>query len=168
MGQMDENMDKLMELFFDFPNNKFTLREISRATKIPKSTVQNYLAKLKSDGLATKENQASNTRFFKVKKINYFIEKIYNSGLIEHLNKIFAPSCIILFGSFRKGDSVKESDVDIFIETTKKIEPDLSDFEEKLKHKIQIFRETDINRLPPRLFNNIINGIKLEGYFKIK
>ena len=165
---MDKNMDKILGLFFEFPNQKFTLREIARTTKIPKSTVQNYLIKLKSEGLVTKDNQASNTRFFRVKKINYFIEKICASGLIEHLNKIFTPSCIILFGSFRKGDSAKESDIDIFVETTKKIEPDLSDFEEKLKHKIQIFKETNVNKLPPRLFNNIINGIKLEGFFKVR
>ena len=78
------------------------------------------------------------------------------------------PSCIVLFGSFRKGDSVNESDIDIFIETARNLKPDLSEFEEKLKHKIQIFKETDINKLPPRLFNNVINGIKLEGFFKIR
>lgn len=168
MGQMDENMDKILELFFEFPNQKFTIRGMAKMTKIPKSTVQNYLAELKSIGLVTKDNQASNTRFFKIKKVNYFIEKIYAYGLINYLNEVFSPSCIILFGSFRKGDSVKESDIDIFIETTKKIEPDLSKFEEKLKHKVQIFKETNINELPPRLFNNVINGIKLEGFFKVK
>lgn len=161
-------MDKILEIFFEFPNQKFTIRSIAKITKIPKSTVQNYLSKLKSAGFVTKDNQASNTRLFKIKKINYFIEKIYSSGLIEHLTKVFAPSCIILFGSFRKGDSVSESDIDIFVETTRKIEPELSSFEEKLKHKIQIFKETDVNKLPTRLFNNVINGIKLEGFFKVR
>ena len=122
---MDEKMDKILELFFEFPNQSFTIREIAKMTKMPKSTAHNYLAKLKSEGLVAKDNQASNTKFFKIKKINNFIEKIYASGLIEHLNKTFVPSCIILFGSFRKGDSVKESDIDIFIETTKKTKPDL-------------------------------------------
>lgn len=165
---MDEKMDKILELFFEFPSQKFTIREVAKITRIPKSTVQNYLEKIKSVGLATSENKASNTKFFKIKKINYFIEKIYASGLIGHLNKIFAPSCVILFGSFRKGDSVKESDIDIFMETTKKTDADLGKFEGKLKHRIQLFRETDINKLPPKLLNNVVNGIKLEGYFKIK
>ena len=138
---MDKNMDKIFELFFECPNKKFTIREVAKITKIPKSTVQNYLAELKSAELVTKDSQASNTRLFKIKKINYFIEKAYTSGLIGYLNEVFAPSCIILFGSFRKGDSVKESDIDIFIETAKKIEPELSEFEKKLKHKIQIFKE---------------------------
>lgn len=168
MGQIDKNLDKILEVFFEFSDRKFTIREIAKITKIPKSTVLNHLKRLKSEGMVTKDNKSTNTRLFKVKKTNYFIEKIYTSGLIEYLNKTFTPSCIILFGSFRKGDFVKESDIDIFIETTKEAEPNLSDFEEKLKHRIQIFREKDINKLPPRLFNNIINGIKLEGFFKVK
>jgi len=161
-------MDKILELFFEFPNEKFTIRYIAKKTKIPKSTVHKYLKKLKSMDLITKDNQDSNKRFFKIKKINYFIEKIYTSGLIEHLNKFYVPSCIILFGSFRKGDSVSSSDIDIFLETTKKKETSLKKFEEKLKHNIQIFKETSINKLPPRLLNNVVNGIKLEGFFKIK
>ena len=168
MGQMDENMDRILELFFEFPSQTFTIRGIAKITKVPKSTVQGYLAKLKSAGLMTIDNQASNTRFFKVKKINYFIEKIYASGLIEHIIDVFVPSCIILFGSFRKGDSVKESDIDIFVEAARKVEPDLSKFEKILKDKIQIFKEGNIDNLPPRLFNNVVNGIKLEGFFKIK
>ena len=33
---------------------------------------------------------------------------------------------------------------------------------------IQLFREKNINDLPDRLFNNIVNGIKLSGFFKIR
>ena len=168
MGQMDKNMDKILELFFEQPNKKFTIRSIAKITSIPKSTVHNYLAKLKSEKLVTKDNQGSNTKLFKVKKINYFLEKMHTTGLIDYLGNVFTPSCIILFGSFRKGDSVRDRDIDIFLETTKKIEPDLSKFEEKLKHKIQIFKETNIKKLQPRLFNNVVNGIKLEGFFKVK
>ena len=168
MGHMDKNMDKILEVFFEYPNKRFTIRGIAKITSIPKSTVQNYLIELKSEGLVTKDNQASNTRLFKIKKINYFIEKLYTSGLIKYLDGFFTPSCIILFGSFRKSDSVSDSDIDIFIETTKKIDPDLSKFEEKLKHKIQIFKEISIKKLQPRLFNNVVNGIKLEGFFKVK
>src|SRR3989338_6328017 len=166
MGQVDEKMDKILELFFEVPDRKFAVRQIAKITKIPKSTVQNYLIKLKSIGLVTKDNRASNTRLFKIKKTNYFIEKLYTSDLIEHLNTVFSPSCIILFGSFRKGDYVKNSDVDLFIETTKKAEPNLEKFERKLKHKLHISKDSDINNINksnPRLFNNIINGIKLEG-----
>ena len=168
MGQMDKNMDSIMELFFEFPNERLTIRQIAKKTRIPKSTVHKYLVKLKSAGLINKDNLASDTRLFKIKKIHYFIEKIYSSGLIEQLNRFYAPSCIILFGSFRKGDSASGSDIDLFLETTKKEDASLKEFEEKLRHKIQIFREASINKLPLKLFNNVVNGIKLEGFFKIR
>ena len=54
------------------------------------------------------------------------------------------------------------------METIKKTMPPLNVFEKKLGHKIQLFTEADINNLPDRLFNNVINGIKLEGFFKIR
>ena len=50
---------------------------------------------------------------FKIKKINYFIERIVASGLIDFLVENLNPSCVILFGSIRKGESVRESDIDL-------------------------------------------------------
>ena len=47
----------------------------------------------------------------------------------------------------------------------------LQKYEKMLKHKIHLMKDTDINNVKknnPRLFNNIINGIKLEGFFKVK
>jgi predicted nucleotidyltransferase len=73
-----------------------------------------------------------------------------------------------LFGSLRKGDSVKDSDIDIFIESSVKKNIELKKFEKKLNHNIQLFIENKINDLPNHLFNNVVNGIKLYGSFKIK
>ncbi len=168
MGQKSEKLDKILELFYEFPSKRFTVRSISNKTKIPKSTVQDYLNKLKEQELVTKENTASNSGLFKMVKRQYWIRQLFKAGIIDYLKKELVPSCIILFGSFAKSESVKESDIDIFIETPKKAKLDLSRFEKKLNHKIQIFAEKDINNLPDRLFNNVINGIKLAGFFKIK
>ena len=112
MGLKTEKLDKILELFYEHPRTKFTIREIAKKTKIPKSTVQKYIERLKKKELITKENQATPSPLFKIKKINYFIEKIAASGLLEELIQQLNPSCIILFGSFRKGDSEKESDID--------------------------------------------------------
>jgi predicted nucleotidyltransferase len=68
----------------------------------------------------------------------------------------------------RKGDYHQESDIDLFIETIKRQEINLTSFEKKLRHKIQLFKEPNIEHLPKELFNNIINGIKLSGYIKLK
>jgi predicted nucleotidyltransferase len=82
--------------------------------------------------------------------------------------KTLNPSCIILFGSIRKGESDKTSDIDIFVESSVKKSLDLSKFEKKIGHKIDLFIESDLKNLNSNLFNNVINGIKLYGSFKIK
>jgi len=168
MGQKSIDMDKIMGLFYEFPNQRFTIRKIALKTKIPRSTVHKYLSELKKQGLIARDNQPFTSELFKTKKIFFYIEKIIKSGLLEYLSEELNASCIILFGSFRKGDSVKDSDVDLFVESLVKKKVDLSIFEKKLGHNIQLFVEENINKLPDRLLNNVVNGIKLKGVFKIK
>lgn len=166
MGQKSTDMDRILELLYENPGREFTVREISKTTKIPKSTVHKYLNELKKDKIIER-NQASDSGIFKIRKINFFTEKLIRSGLISYLEKELMPSCIILFGSFRKGESEKDSDIDLFIETHSKKKLNIKKFEKKLKHNIQLFIEEDINNLQPHLFNNVVNGIKLSGSFKI-
>ncbi len=166
MGQNKEN--QILELFYENPNQKFTIREISKITKIPRATAHRIIESLKKQELINKENSANENLLFKTKKINFFIEKIVSSGLIEEIINKLNPSCIILFGSIRKGESIKESDIDLFAESQIKKGANLSKFEKKLKHKIQLFVESDINKLQKNLFNNIINGIKLYGSLNLK
>lgn len=166
MGQKREN--QILELFYESPNQRFTIREISKITKIPRATAHRIIESLKEQELINKENLANENLLFKTKKINFFIERIVSSGLIEELINKLNPSCIILFGSIRKGESIKESDIDLFIESQIKREANLSKFEKELKHKIQLFVESDINKLQKNLFNNVINGIKIYGSLNLK
>ena len=158
----------VLEVFYEHPNKSFTVREIAKLTGVPRATVHKELINLKRNRLLSKENKAESNLAFRTKKINYFIEKIANSGLIGELIDKLNPSCIILFGSIRKGDSVKESDIDLFIESSIKKHISLVKFEKKLKHKIQLFIESNISELNDELFNNVVNGIKLFGSFKIR
>lgn len=166
MGQNTE--ERILEIFYENPGRDFTVREISKLTRLPRSTVHKYLTLLKKQKILTSENRAAESILFKTKKTNFFIEKIVKSGLVEEITSHLNPSCIILFGSIRKGDSNKESDIDIFIETSIKKDINLGTFEKILKHKIQIFSENKIHNFQENLFNNIVNGIKLYGNIKIK
>ena len=166
---MDKEIEnKILELFYEYPEKEFTIREIAKLTKVPRATTHKYIFELKKEGIITKDNKANLSLFFKIKKTNYFIEKIAESELIEYLVDKLNPSAIILFGSIRKGESVKESDIDLFIESQLDNKIDVSGFEKKLKHKIQFFIEPNINKLQDNLFNNVINGIKIYGNIKIK
>lgn len=164
----NQKWDKLLEVIFEYPNKEFTIREISKLTKIPISSIQRYLKDLKEKEIINENNQLIINNYNKFLKTNFMINRLYKNKLIDHLNNNFNPSLIIIFGSVRKGEYDKDSDVDIFIESTKNIKIDLSNFEKKLNHKIQLFIYKDIKELPNNLFNNVINGIKLAGYLKIK
>jgi len=158
---------KIMELYFK-ESNPMTIRKISSITNIPKSSTQRIIQKLKKDKIITKEGEIIDSNLFRRKKINFYTEKIVKSGLVNYLISELNPSAIILFGSISRGDSIKTSDIDIFIETYIKKELNLEKFEKKIGHKIEIFKETKINNLQNHLFNNIINGIRLYGGIKLK
>lgn len=164
----NQKWDKILELLFNRPNSEFTIRGISKMTKIPTSSVQRCLKKLRNKGFITKENKAVITPYFKFVKAFSIIDEMFKIGLVDYLNKTLNPSVIIVFGSARKGEYAEESDIDLFIEATKETKVNLSKFEKKIGHRIQLFVEKDIKDLPPKLFNNVVNGIKLGGYFKIR
>lgn len=171
MGQRE----KILNLFFEEPRRYYQIREIANLTKIPKTTVSRILNQLLKEDIIKKKKHgvfyaylSNETNFFYrfYKKI-YSQEKIYKSGLIDYLEKNIHPRCIILFGSFAKSEYDNNSDIDIFIQS-KEIKINLEKFEKKLKHQINLYFKEDINKLSNELFNNIINGIKLKGYIKLK
>ncbi|PIO00888.1 hypothetical protein COT60_03380 [Candidatus Pacearchaeota archaeon CG09_land_8_20_14_0_10_30_9] len=160
MGQ--EDREKILRIYFENPGKEFTVREASSLTKIPKSTVHKILIEIK------KGIYFSDELYFKNLKTNYYTNQLFSSGLIRFLIDNLNPSLIILFGSFRKGESDKDSDMDVFVESQIKKEIDLKKFEKKIGHKIDLFVETSLEKLNSNLFNNVVNGIKLYGSFKIK
>ena len=165
---MGQNIDKILEVFYENPGKSFTVRELAKLTKVPRATVHKKLLELKKEGLINKENGAESNLLFETRKINYFVEKIIASGLVDELVEKLNPSAIVLFGSIRKGDSVKESDIDLFVESSEKKEIELSNFEKKLGHEIQLLVYNSIKKVNENLRGNIINGIKLYGYLDIE
>ena len=74
------------------------------------------------------------------------INKLYETGLVDYLGRELNPSLLIVFGSVRKGEYEKDSDIDLFIETTIKKDLDLKEFETKLKRKIDLFIEPNLKK----------------------
>ncbi len=171
------NREKILEVFYEFPEKAFTVREIAKISKVARATVHKTLIELKKDEMVGKDGRASWSRMFIAKKVNYYIEKIIGSGLVDFLIDRFVPSAIVLFGSIGKGDSVRESDIDIFIEASVDnsdefiMNLDLKKFEKRIGHKIELFTEgkiLDLKKKNSHLFNNVVNGVKLYGVFDIK
>ena len=115
----------------------------------------------------------SNWNFLR-NKIVYNLNFIYQSGIIEFLYEHYNhPKSIVLFGSFRKGEDISSSDIDISIEQGEFKEyrtidlRELVEFERQIGRKIQI-HEFNRNIIDINLFNNIANGIVLIGFLEVR
>ncbi len=175
-------MQKVLQVFFRFPDKEFSLSDVARVAGVAKANMGIILKKLYEADLIEitklakmwriKANQRS--WHFIRSKIVYNLNFVYQSGITEFLNDYFKnPKAVILFGSFRKGEDITGSDIDIAIETDEAVEyktinlRELAESEKMIGRKIQIHlfnrKNTDIN-----VFNNIANGIVLSGFLEVK
>lgn len=172
------SMSKTLEIFFDNPSSKHYLADISRNIKIAHTSVKNNLKELVKLKIILEEKEKKGTRIFPVYKANFDsnlfknykfvnnISSIMDSGLINHIQDKIMPKCIVLFGSYSRGEDFEGSDIDLFVES-KEEKLDLKLFEKKLHRKIELHFKEDFNSYPKELKNNIINGIKLKGYLEV-
>lgn len=174
-NQFKNNAYNILEVFMEQPNKNFSVRGIARELKINHATVLRYIIELKKKGLI-KVNETTlyptyyaNTEndSFKIYKKNQLVFKINNSGLITFIQKESLPSSIILFGSGAKGTSTEDSDIDIFVEA-KRTELNITKFEKMLGKRINLLFEPSLKSLSNELMNNIINGIVLYGFIRIR
>ena len=180
---VETSRQRVLEIFYRYPEKEFSLSELAKEAGVAKAHIGKILDELhKIDFIEItklskiwriKANQ-QNWSFIK-SKIIYNLNFIYQSGLVEFLNEHFNnPKSISLFGSFRKGEDVSTSDIDIAVEIDEIEEyqtlfrlDELVEFENLIKRKIQLHlfnkENIDIN-----VFNNIANGIVLLGFLEVK
>lgn len=174
-----DNRTRLLEVFFDNPlpeGTGFQLRELSRKIKLAPVSVKKYLKELEKENLILiKKHRIHNyPLYFANRDNNYFkllkklntIQLINEEGLLDYLKDECMPQVIVLFGSASKGEDIKESDLDLFIQSDK-INLDLKKFENKMGRTINIFFESDFSKISNELKNNIINGSILYGYLEV-
>lgn len=168
------NRYKLLKVFLDSPTESFRLRELARLSKISPPSVMNYLKEFEKKSFIRKQIKKDipiyfalrdNQKFILYKKLSILFE-LNNSGLIDYLWEKTSPQAIILYGSFAKGESIEDSDIDLFI-IGKEINIKYQDFEKKLNKKIHIIFKESLDLISKELKNNILNGVILKGYVKV-
>ncbi|MBU2560726.1 MAG: nucleotidyltransferase domain-containing protein [Nanoarchaeota archaeon] len=174
--------EKVMEALFEEPSRKFHIRLLARMTGLNPNTIISITDDLAKEGLLTKQKEKETNlvtikanpqdTIFKIRKQAYNIEKIHKSGIIKHLEEQLSYPAIILFGSYAKAENHKSSDIDLFIVTEAKKEPDLAAFERRLGAPIQLFihNKKELKRLVntnPELMNNVLNGTVLSGFLEV-
>lgn len=168
------NRYKLLKVFLYSPTESFRLREMSRISSISPVSVMNYLKEFEHEGLIKRyekrgipfyQAERDNEDFKLYKKISIIYE-LNHSGLVSYLWEKLSPESIILYGSYAKGESVEESDIDIHI-IGKERDIDIKEFEGKLGKSIHLMFSANVKKIPTELMNNLINGIILKGYLKV-
>jgi len=165
----------ILKPFFEDPNRKYSMRELSRILKINHTTVRQYLNKLVKENFlfSKKEGLYSFYQLILSKKtLNlkwyYNLEKIRNSNLIEDLEKAYDLPVIILFGSFASARDDANSDIDICLISNVNKEFQIEKYEKSLNRKISLHKYNKelwgkAKKSNPNLVNSICNGIVLSG-----
>lgn len=172
---------KILQPFFTDPTSEgIGLREISRLTGLSTPSVKLHLDNFVKDGILVKKDAAKyglkrkqpvymakgdSESFRYLKKLN-IINLLYSTGLIEYLFNKCQPDIIILFGSSSRGEDIKESDIDLYLQCSER-DADLKKFESLIRRKIQLHFYRDFQKISPELKNNIINGVIMDGYLKV-
>lgn len=177
-----EIIRKVLSYCFSFPEQSIGLNNLSKNIGSSKTSTKIAVLKLIKEGFLKKEeigkawwisiNQKHS--FITTKKIPYNLGLIYESGIVNEVyKKISNARAIILFGSYRWGTDNEKSDIDIAIEVlgnsglkieTLSVIKEIG-FRKNIKVNLHIFSRSkiDIN-----LFNNIANGIVLDGLLEVK
>ncbi|NOZ80424.1 MAG: hypothetical protein GXP63_02025 [DPANN group archaeon] len=177
MLQKDNRM-KVLELFFIDPmpeSGGYQLREMSRMIPLAPVSLKNYLSELEKEDLIKKTlhrvqqyplySANRDSSYFKTLKKLHSIRAIEESGLLDVIDSSCMPNTIVLFGSVARGEDIKESDIDLFVEADQE-HLVLKRFEKILQRRINLLFSTSFRGLSNELKNNIINGIVLKGYLK--
>lgn len=171
---MQSKEKEVMELFFENPTKEWHFEEIVKETKLARSKADNWLKRFIKKGLIKRIktkgkmpyyiSNYNSSEYKNMKKI-FALNKLYDSGLLNHLDSLKKAKTIILFGSFARSDWYKDSDIDIFIYG----DPEglkIADYEIKLHKNIQLFvcqDKNELEKLGKPLIKNIIKGNLLKG-----
>lgn len=171
----------VLHWFLDYPEKEFTLNEVCRQAGIAKTTGHRVVYRMVKEGFLElqrlgrlwriKANQ--NHPYFVSEKIPYHLNLVYRSGIVEAIKSRFNPLAIVLFGSYRKGDDVSDSDLDIAVETIgneplKIIElaaVQQFGYRTNVKVNLHVFSR---NKIDLNVFANITNGIVLDGFLEAR
>ena len=156
MIHMVQNKNNIeLEIILVLLKNRSHLREIARILKESHSTVWRKINGLVKDNVLDYKKEGKNKIFFiknnlkaknyiysaEIHKLNKILKKYPDLSIIfEDIKKNFSRGMIILFGSYAKGNSKEDSDIDIYLETNNnKIKYKLEELNSRLSIKIGKF-----------------------------
>ncbi len=179
---LNEAYNRVMRLFFSRPTREASLNDITSAAGVSKSTANRVVKQLAREGFLKVEKLGKLWRircdqqhpYNTTRKIAFNLEAIFGSGVIEAvLSRFQNPRAVILFGSYRKGDDIETSDIDIAVETFGDNDVKIIDIGKvplmgyRRNVKVEVLQFSR-NRIDLNLFSNLANGIVLYGFLEAR
>ncbi|WP_424359657.1 nucleotidyltransferase domain-containing protein [Methanocella sp. MCL-LM] len=170
------NRQRVLKLFFDGPAIRLHVREVARRADLSPPGAKKILEALEKEGLLIREptpivveyrGNYDNDIFLAWKRsMNLF--SLHSCGLVKYLTDHYGiPECIVLFGSYARGEDTAQSDIDLAIVTEKDDIPETYSFEDKLRRKISIHLIKKMRDVDAGFINSLANGIVLHGYLEV-
>lgn len=122
---------KALSLFMDNPYEKYYLREAARLLNMSPMTLKRSLDFLLKNKLIMKEKPKNQILYFanmenpafRYHKITKNLSLLMEKGVVEFIKKkIPVSAAIVLYGSYAKGEDTKDSDVDIIVISSDKMD----------------------------------------------
>ena len=166
-------LDILRELFKKM-GSSINQRQLAIQLEVTQPAIKKALPALKQlDFITIKKDQrlaitlnTNNHKVMQLKRVDN-LKHLYESGLIDMLEKEFAGATIILFGSFSRGEDTISSDIDIAIIGRKEKELSLIKYEKQFERTININYYESFTKIHKNLKENLANGIIFAGGFEL-
>lgn len=182
VSELERTFDKCLVWFYAYPRTKIGLTDLAKAINMSKTATKQIVEALVQIQFLTKEvigkawllSANQKHPYFVTKKIPYNLSTIYESGILDAVYKaVPAARAIILFGSYRWGTDVENSDIDIAVEVV--------DNQDLLVHRLGVIEQLGYknnvsvnlhvfsrNKIDLNIFANIANGILLDGFLEVR
>lgn len=156
--------EMVLELFFN-SGKHWHFGEMMGQARISRGQLASWLRKFVKEGLILHLKERGKHPYythnlhdprFQNRKRLYALQKLTQSGLLDHLASLDDAMVVILFGSFSRADWYGDSDIDIFI-YGKDDAFEQGTFERRLKRNIQVFNAA--SRLELQRFDKMLPAI---------
>jgi len=178
----NEAYQKVLYWFFSFPYKEISLSKLAKELKISKTSANRAIRLLAKEEFLNKKIVGKSWliscnkihKYNRTKKIVYNLSMIFNSNIIDIIQRKFkGAKSIILFGSYRKGDDIESSDIDVAVEVLGEESFRIEElgviknfgFRKNVLVNLHIFSRKSINL---NLFSNIANGLILDGFLEVE
>lgn len=157
--------------FFEDNYHKIHVREYARMMSVSAPTASKRLESYSKEGILKREEDKGyhcyyanrDSYLFQDFQVIYYKRKIYDSGLIGHINNETITPIIVLFGSLAKAEVTSKSDIDIAVVSPTKKRLNIEKYEKRLGREIHLILARMIEELPETLRNSILHGIMIQG-----